>query len=65
MNIFLDDVEQELSILILQRPENERQLAQDTTTLANAHRAFSRALGCQDCEFCDRKLLHTDLVLIQ
>ena len=64
MNTFLDDIEQELSILILQRPENERQLAQDSTTLINAHREFSRALGCQDCEYCALQLLHTDFVLI-
>jgi ubiquitin carboxyl-terminal hydrolase 25 len=48
-NIFLDDVVQELSILILQRPENERQLAQDNTTFTESSRDFSRALSCQDC----------------
>ena len=48
-NIFLDDIEQELGILILQRPENERQLAQDNTNLTESSRDFSRALSCQDC----------------
>ena len=48
-NVFLDDVEQELGILILQRPGNERQLAQDNTTFTESSRDFSRALSCQDC----------------
>lgn len=48
-NIFLDDIEQELGILILQRPENERQLAQDNTTFTESSRDFSRTLSCQDC----------------
>lgn len=48
-NVFIDDIEQELTILILQRPENERQLAQDNTSFAEASRDFARALSCQDC----------------
>jgi ubiquitin carboxyl-terminal hydrolase 25 len=48
-NIFLDDIEQELGILILQRPGNERELAQDNTTFTESSRDFSRALSCQDC----------------
>src|SRR5271155_4225658 len=48
-NVFLDDIEQELGVLILQRPENERQFAQDNTTFKESSRDFSRALSCQDC----------------
>jgi ubiquitin carboxyl-terminal hydrolase 25/28 len=48
-NIFLDDIQQELSILILQRPQNERLLAQENASLTESFRDFSRALGCQDC----------------
>jgi hypothetical protein len=48
-NIFLDDIQQELGILILQRPQNERQLAQENASFTESSRDFSRALGCQDC----------------
>lgn len=48
-NVFLDDIEQELGVLILQRPENERQFAQDNTTFKESSRDFSLALSCQDC----------------
>jgi hypothetical protein len=48
-NVFFDDIEQELGILILQRPENERLLAQDNPTVKESSRDFSRVLGCQDC----------------
>src|SRR5271169_2786152 len=48
-NVFLDDIEQELGVLILQRPENERQFAQDNTAFKESSRDFSRALSCQDC----------------
>jgi len=49
-NKFLLDLDHELSVLILERPDNERQLAHDSTTLADSSSHFSRLLGCQDCE---------------
>ena len=50
LNVFLDDIEKEISILILQRPQSERQLAQDNTSFTDSSRDFSRALSCQDCK---------------
>jgi len=48
LNIFLDNAEHELSILILQMPSEERPLP-DGSEVPNGYRDFSRALGCQDC----------------
>ena len=48
-NLFLDDVEQELSILMLQRPAQERQLAQDNTSLPGWYHEVCRSLSCQAC----------------
>jgi len=50
VNLFLDNVEHELNALIVSRPSEERQQAQDNTTLMPAERELARALGCQDCK---------------
>ena len=47
-NIKLDDVEQELCALILQLPPEERQMAQDATSLRDAHLDLTRSLLAQN-----------------
>ena len=48
-NVFLDDVEQEICSLILQRPRNEREQVQDITQLEDSSREIARIFGSQDC----------------
>lgn len=64
-NIFLDDIEQELNVLILQRPDDELKLAQDHTVLSDSSNDLARALSCQNCMpfaclLC-QDIPHTDL----
>ncbi|KAK5957548.1 ubiquitin-specific protease ubp2 [Knufia fluminis] len=47
-NIFLDNVEIELDALIANRPQEERQAAQDTTKLESALIELTRVLSCQN-----------------
>ena len=50
MNIFRDDVDHELSVLISQRPKEERAPGQDGPIFKSADNDFARSLGCQDCK---------------
>ena len=50
MNIFMDDVDHELSVLISQRPKEERAPGQDGPIFKSADNDFARSLGCQDCK---------------
>ena len=47
-NIFLDNIEAELNVLIEARPEDERQAAQDTTKLESAILQMSRVLSSRN-----------------
>lgn len=55
-NVFLDNVEAELDVLVAARPQEERDTIQDNTLLEPAMVAMSRVLSCQSCSStCLRK----------
>ncbi|KAL9108363.1 MAG: hypothetical protein Q9227_006823 [Pyrenula ochraceoflavens] len=60
--VFLDDVEQELALLILQRPPEEVRSITVDFQLSSAVHEMARTLGCQNCQIRNSETLVTLLV---